>query len=169
MKRVKFISSEEGYTIQELLVVLIVSSLLFSFGISIYMSASKTVGAWSKRNELKESVQRTLAVVSSDLMRCSELNDVTDSTLSIVRDNKSVTYHYDGKNVWRNDVQLSKPENVNVGMIIKREGDNSDSTKMLLTINIFGNMKSQAYEATVTVNVPMSSKQLFVASNKEIN
>jgi type II secretory pathway pseudopilin PulG len=169
MKRVKFISSEEGYTIQELLVVLIVSSLLFSFGMSIYMSASKTVGGWTKKNELRESVQRTLSVVSSDLMRCSELNDLTDSALSIVRENKFVVYHFDGKNVCRNDVQLSKPENVDIGMNIVREGDNSDSTKMLLTITIFGNMKSQAYEATVTVNVPMSSKQLFTASNKEIN
>ncbi|MBI5216806.1 MAG: hypothetical protein HY960_13725 [Ignavibacteriae bacterium] len=104
-------------------------------------------------------------------MRCSELNYVTDSTLSFVRDNKSVTYHFDGKNVHRNDILLSKPENVNLEMIIGRENDNSDSISqtMLLTIKISGNMKSQVYQATVTVDVPMSSKQLFVASKKGFN
>lgn len=101
-----WIQDESGFTIQELLVVLIVGSLLVSMSLTTFLFANKVAKSWQDRTELKEAVHRTLQQIVFDVQRSNGILMANDSILVLTDKLKQISYRHDGHSIWRNGVLM---------------------------------------------------------------
>ena len=107
MKMIDFYSDETGFTIQELLVVLLVSSLLLSMSLSVFFFTNKLIFSWKQRSEVSLSTHRIMNRVALDCARAIDLEQLSDSTLVLREEGGRVTqYRFRFGRVWRNDVNV---------------------------------------------------------------
>lgn len=100
--------NEKGFTIQELLVVLFVGSLLLSFSLSLLLFSGKLFGSWERDLELHRTAHRVVHRLSSDLRKSDRLEVRSDSALVLqLLDERSVEYRFSIGKITRNGVYLS--------------------------------------------------------------
>lgn len=108
MKWIRKLREEDGFTIQEILVVLIVSSLLVSFGLELFLFTSKIVGKWTKKTERNSIINSTVQRIALDVEKSSSIENATDSLLILgYHTGKEVSFHSGENGVWRNDVRMT--------------------------------------------------------------
>jgi hypothetical protein len=108
MKFFTVIKREDGFTIQEILVVLIVGSILIGLSLSLFLFVNKLFLTWSGTNDLKSEANRILYQMAFDIQQSREIVEHTDTTFVLSKSiGKYVRYNYNGKTLQRNDVDMT--------------------------------------------------------------
>src|ERR1051326_1855153 len=158
-----YLKSEEGFTIQELLVVLIISSLMVSFTLSLFLFGSKILGSWSKKSELRQAVQQTLIVAMIDLIESSGVPTLTDTSIEFTKNNgSSVHYGYGRGRILRNGAIVSSQEGLVMSMKVARKQvlpQVHDGNVFSISVSAIRN--DLAYSSTTVVIVATSSRDEF--------
>src|SRR6266850_3852847 len=106
-----FNHSEDGFTIPEMLVVIIVGSLLVSFTLSQFLFSNKIFIKWSRQSESQFMVAGVLDVISRDLLESNGIVELSDTKLVLSKPiGSNVVYHFDGVQLWRNDDIIVPPK-----------------------------------------------------------
>src|SRR5881394_2056663 len=107
MSWVSRLRSEEGFTIQELMVVMVVGSLLVALSFNLYAFTSKLFSGWQKKIALHGEVSRVLQLMASDVQRSKQITELTDSTLAL-KGSTSTDIGYRNLNgrIWRNGEEV---------------------------------------------------------------
>ena len=88
--------NEDGFTIQELLVALVVGSLLMSFCLSLFLFSNKIFVTW-----------HALQTFAFDIRNSREITNVRDTSLTVQRgDRRPISYFFDKATIRRNGVFL---------------------------------------------------------------
>jgi type II secretory pathway pseudopilin PulG len=102
------ISREGGFTIQEILVVIIVSSLLLSFGLTFFQFTSRVVGGWIRKSDSRITIQRATQQVLLDVQKGNSTALAQDSTLIIDKaTGRRIRYRFHGAAILRNELALT--------------------------------------------------------------
>ena len=149
-------ADEDGFTIQEILVVLIVSSLLVSFGLSLFQFTTKIVCSWSRKSEASGLVNRTIQQIALDVQKSSVVSAVTDSSLVLQNQIGSyVSFLKRETGVWRNDVLIGGVPQALFDM-------NADLDSEIVTIRTRPATSSSG--GALRIRTPWSSRQEFTRS-----
>jgi hypothetical protein len=162
MRWLQSLRYEEGFTIQEILVVLIVSSLLVSFGLSLFQFAGKLVSKWKKKTEVHSLMNSVTQRIALDVQKSKSVSEVNDSSLVLEYGiGKQVVFRFNSAGAWRNDVQIG---HVLQGQLLSRLTMNSRGmvdARIGLTVT--------GANPSVHVSAPWSSRQQFSKSRKGWN
>jgi hypothetical protein len=116
---------EEGFTIQEILVVILVGSLLIGFSLSLFLFTNKLFQTWYGSSELKNNSNRIVQQIALDIQQSREIIGQTDTSLVLSKGiGKIVHYIYEGKALQRNEVDFMPRESAAVKIKIEMEKDN---------------------------------------------
>src|SRR6202008_4768834 len=115
------VHKEEGFTIQELLVVLIVSSLLVGFCFLLFSFTHKFLISWQRKTEIHSVVDRTMNAIMLDVQQSKQIKECTDSTLVLLKNgNRQIIYHFDGTSIFRNNDAIASFENMKISVFISK-------------------------------------------------
>jgi Tfp pilus assembly protein FimT len=162
MKWLQSIYREEGFTIQEILVVLIVSSLLVSFGLSLFQFTGKLVSKWKKKTEVHSLLNSIAQRIALDVQKSNSVSVITDSSLVLEYGiGKQVVFRFNPAGAWRNDVQIG---HILQGQFLFRLTIDSAAT-------VDARIGLAVIEANAAVHVspPWGSRQRFSESRKGWN
>ena len=166
MRFSRLMRDESGFTIQELLVVLMVGSILVSFTYSLFLSSSKLLESWRKRSALREAVTRTLQSVAIDILRARDISELSDSSLVIVtRKGTETVYHLNRGRVQRNDEFIEPGGDIAITLTIAEVGRDNQHGR-LLDVKVRGRLRNTEYLAETEVSPPLSSRAEFLKSNR---
>ena len=160
---------QEGFTIQEILVALVVGSLLIAFSMSTFSFVGKLFTSWKEQSEVRNAVAGALQQLALDIVRSRQVLEITESTLVVSKDPQTqIVYRFDGKHVWRDNVRLAYSDGVDLAVAISSA---SDSTKALrendlLRLRGTGRSKHFNFFAETQVAVRRSGRQEFLISEK---
>ncbi|MGD0339096.1 MAG: hypothetical protein ABSB78_09930 [Bacteroidota bacterium] len=162
--------NEDGYTIQELLVVLIVGSLLVGFSLSLFLFADKLLASWQKTTELRESVHMTLQIIALDIQKSRRILAISDTTCSMARHTGMVVnYRFNGQKIWRNEIPVNA--DTTIAMSVRIQGVSGivkeSIRKSVVQITVKGVRKMTEYSAEADILLPESSVQQFYASEEK--
>ncbi len=114
LKRLK---NEEGFTIQELVVVLVVGSLLFIFSNITFTFIQKTYNTWTGRIQQHDDFLRTSAQIIRDIHSSEEVYTQDDSTTVLVTTNEdTVHYHMQNNSLFRNEMMMFKSDSLRLNI-----------------------------------------------------
>jgi hypothetical protein len=103
-----FIKKEDGFTIQEILVVLLVGSILIGLSLSLFLFTNRLFTTWSGTNNLKNEANRILYNIALDIQKSREISEHTDTSFVLLRNNgRYIRYIYNDKNLYRNEVDMT--------------------------------------------------------------
>ena len=155
---------EGGFTIQELLVVLIVASLLVSFSLSLFLFMHKLVSSWERDIEMRGSVDRAVQLIALDVQRSGEVNFNSDSACVLKREaGVSVSYAISAHRVLRNGEPMFNPPGMEVGgkmTRVLRPSANADQSETIL-VELVGTWKDRRFAARCEAGSLPSSKWEF--------
>jgi prepilin-type N-terminal cleavage/methylation domain-containing protein len=167
VKLPRIIIDERGFTIQEILVVLLISSLIVSFCLSLFVFIYKYYISWESKNNLRTAVSSDIQTISYDVLRSTMIREMTDSTLVLIKGSgKEVSYCFAENRITRNDVVLC-PDNVikmSVKLSLKSDQIGSRALSGLLGIKILGKYRTWEYSAETNLVVPRSGREEFIGS-----
>lgn len=156
---------ENGFTIQETLVALVVSFIVISFGFSTVLFVKQVYLSWKVKSELRERIGMVLQRIAYDVQHSDELIKVNDSCLVLKqRMGKIISYDFSNERVCRNDVVIVSE---NDGGILVRTTFSESSRNIInrsLHISAEGTWKAIRFNARVNAAIPWSSHEEFHAS-----
>lgn len=157
------LTDQHGFTLHEVLVAIVVSSLLIGFGLSLFLFAQRLLLAHERTSSLKSAVDRILFVISTDIERSCRLEDVSDSTLVICLPNRRfVSYRFDGTTVQRNSTPLHEDAyRLRVALTGFDRPSGSRVSPRALEIRVTGERGTSHYEAGTIALIPWSARQEF--------
>lgn len=162
MDTMRSLKREEGFTIQELLVVLIVASLLVSLCFSVFSFATKLVASWQTRVQSKEELNRVLQRMAMDVQEAREIEMVNDSVLVIEKKvGERIMYRFDGKSVLRNNVTPGSNNFLSLSVKVTQISDDTKDDTPVFLISLNGKTKSSEYNASTLVAPSPSSRLSF--------
>ena len=167
MRTLALLRREAGFTIQELMVVLIVGSLLVSFSVTLFLFANKLFHSWQKKSEVSIAVARTLETISLDIMQSNQISGRSDSSLVLQRGlRSSVKYLFDGDAVWRNE-QLISPAEMKMSLTLSPiKPNNVDKFPEGLVIDVLANFKGLIREGKTQATIAKNAKEKFLSTMK---
>jgi competence protein ComGC len=167
MKFTTVIKREDGFTIQEVLVVLIVGSILVGLSLSLFLFTNKLFLTWSGTSELKSETNRNLYQMAFDIQQSRELVELTDTSFVLSKSvGKVVRYGYNGKTIQRNDVDITPRKAATVRLKVVEEhvlGGNLDRSP-LFHITVLVQSALLDYTAEIDAAPASSSRSLFIQS-----
>lgn len=144
------------------MVAMVVSSIMISLSLSLFLFSHKLFSIWRDSTELKASVNRTAQLMSLDIQRSSELVGLSDSAFVLQSaSGKRVLYRFDGKNVYRDDMEVFVRHQGECRVRVTQE---FGSTSRLYHIAVTGTSRAHRYEAQTIAAIPYSSRAEFRAS-----
>lgn len=151
------IKRENGFTIQEVLVAIIVGSLLVGFSLSAFLFVSRIHRSWQSRSDIEQTTGRTVQTITLDVLR-SKAATVSDSMITLEwPGGRRVHYLLGNSAVTRNGVQLAPDSSVRVGAIVRSmQADNP------IEIEVTSTGKDRAIRALSKARTKKSSKQTFL-------
>lgn len=157
-------SDEQGFTLHEVLVAIVISSLLVGFSLSVFLFAQKLLVAHERISNLKEIVDRTLFVVSTDVEQSCRVDMVSDSSLVLQAANgRVITYRFDGTMIERNgSLMHDAAARLKLASAILPEKSGSGGSLRALQISVAGELGEMRYSAQTTALVPWSARQVFI-------
>jgi len=75
----------DGFTIQELLVVLIVGSLLIGFSMSLFLFTDRLFKTWYGSGEVKMAANRILSQAALDIQQSTAVIEHTDTSFVFIK------------------------------------------------------------------------------------
>jgi hypothetical protein len=151
-----FLKSEEGFTIQELLVAIVAGSLLVGFSFTLYLFVAKIVQRDIRTREHRESALRTVELIASDVEASSSATAWTDSTLEIESPTRGKRFYCMKQGVLFRDGVTLGPTN---GEQWSLEFRSVSAGRVALTLKSYWGKDST--EARADVAVPRSSALVF--------
>ena len=165
MKLNDLAGNQKGFTIQEIMVAIIVSSLLVSFSFSVFLFAHKLFHSWQRKMELRGLVGTTLQRIALDVLRAREVQELTDTTFILaVGIDRQLVYRFDGARIIRNDVRIATQENVELKLVIAQSADQLRNTADRLRITVIAKHEDLEYSAEAEVSPKQSARYEFVNS-----
>ena len=150
--------SEDGFTIQEILVAIIVGSILVSMCLSVFLFSSKLLFRWQRNVEVREAADRILQTIAMDVQTARSVMIAGDSSMVLERDGgRNITYRFDG-GVWRNDVRLVSNGKIASLVSISRPSRDND----MVTIDVVCNLASSKHRASTEAGPIRSSRSAFL-------
>ncbi len=165
MKFFTVIKREDGFTIQEILVVLIVGSILIGLSFSLFLFTNKLFQTWSGTNDLKNETNRILYQMAFDIQQSREIAEHTDTSFVLSRSvGRVVRYSYNGKTLRRNDVELTprKAALLRVKVVEEHTFGGSLDNSLLFHITVLVQSVALDYAAEIDATPAPSSRSLFV-------
>ena len=153
--------NEDGFTIQELLVALVVGSLLMSFCLSLFLFSDKIFITWHHTCERKDAVNYALQTFVFDIRNSREITNVRDTSLIVQRgDRRPISYFFDKTTIRRNGVFLFHG-NVSVFPISMEPSTSGGGKNFVraISINLSTTSSGINYEVSTEVEVPYSARQ----------
>lgn len=148
--------NEQGFTLHEVLVAIIVGSLLISLCLVIVSFTGKQIARWKQRTQVEQSVQSTLQRVALDIQRSREILESTDSSLTLdMGIGLVVQYRSNEDGIWRNDVALAGSDE---GATICRMRISHKPFTRECGVNVKGESGSFTFERSIRVEYLPSSK-----------
>ncbi len=152
-------ADEHGFTLPEIMVAMIVSSIMISLGLGLFLFANKLFKMWYDGTELRSDVNRTVQVLAYDIQQSREVLSLTDSTMTLrLGGGRDVVYRFAGDSVTRNSVSLYSRE---TGTIRLTVGVESSAKSRLYRIEAVGICRNSRYEAGAVAAIPYSSRAAF--------
>src|SRR5213594_2059476 len=103
MNGFSILKDDRGFTIQELMVTLIVGSLLVSFGFSLFLFVNKIYGSWQRKVDVQTTVSHALNVMTLDVLRSKMVPEVSDTALELISiSDRRIRYHFNSGQIRRN-------------------------------------------------------------------
>jgi len=167
MNFIKNIKQEDGFTIQEVLVVLIVGSILIGLSLSLFLFTNKLFLTWSGTNDLKNESNRILYQLAFDIQQSRELIEQSDTSFVLSKSvGRVVRYIYNGKTLLRNDVDLTPRKAAAVRMKVVEDntlGGKPESAH-LFHISVLVQSAIMDYTTNMDAAPAPSSRTLFIQS-----
>lgn len=114
-------SDERGYTIPEIMVSLVVSSLLVSMSLLLYLFAARLTSSWQKHVEAQERADRVIGRIMIDALRADKVSLDGDSLVRIESGfARTVRYRWSGEGLLRNEMSVLDSSLMNVRMLPER-------------------------------------------------
>jgi type II secretory pathway component PulJ len=153
-----FVESEEGFTIQELLVAIVVGSLLVGFSFTLYLFVTKIVQRDIRTREHRESALRTVELIASDIEGSASVTASTDSSLELLSLARGKRFYCMRQGMLFRDEAAIGPPKQEKWLL---EFRNVSTGRVALALKSFWGKDS--IEAHVEVAIPMSSAVMFLA------
>ena len=155
-----FIVREDGFTIQETLVVLIAGSLLVSMAFAVMVFSYRMYNSWESKVELKCTVDHTLQTILMDIRKSRMIMETTDTTVVLEKDiGHVVRYRFDGNSIIRNDVNLTQGKKISISLSFKVRGEGN-----LFELIIIGRSGVVEYRTSGNSIPAPSSRNLFISA-----
>jgi hypothetical protein len=162
MRVLRFIKNEEGFTIQELMVVLIVGSLLIGFTLSLFLFTHKMLFSWQRKSEVERTVNHVLHNIALEISTAREIIEITDTTATFKNKNGNmVTYRFDGKSLYRNHDIIHSGDDIQLSIKV------SNNPSSLISLNVKGRSKSFVCQAEIKTMPLISGKEAFIRTSRE--
>jgi hypothetical protein len=156
--RYRKLAESEGFTIQELVVALVVGSMLVGYAFELYVFTQRIVTRWRHKTELSEVIHSTLNRMTLDLQRADELEIQADSVFVARTDSRVVAlYRVSGGIVTRSNVVMNVPSTASLSVEVARVGD-------MVSISIMGRSDGKEQTASAKVSLQSSSAGKFARS-----
>jgi prepilin-type N-terminal cleavage/methylation domain-containing protein len=148
----RFLANEEGFTIQELMVVLVIGSILYLF-------AEKVSLSWKRTSEFSDAASVILATLSADLGEAYAGMELTDSSLTIVKNRwgRTVRYQMREGSIVRNRVPLYQVEGSSIAIRLKITERGPSGEPAVVSVEVKGQFRSSTIERSSSVRLPVSS------------
>jgi hypothetical protein len=167
MKFFTVIKREDGFTIQEVLVVLIVGSILVGLSLSLFLFTNRLFLTWSGTNDLKSETNRILHHMAFDIQQSRELVEHTDTSFVLSKSvGRVVRYSYNGKTLQRNDVEMTprKASAVRVKVVEEQNLGGRLDRAPLFHITVLVQSALSDYTTEMDAAPAPSSRSLFMQS-----
>jgi len=156
---------ESGFTIQELMVVLIVSSLLVTFSFSLFLFTGKLFASWQKKIELHSEVSRVLQLIASDVHRAKQVLELSDSTMTLVGTSSiEVIYSTQGNRLRRNHHTVGS-ESVRFVLHLTPMKP-FDKHPEGVGISLAGYLSSNSFSAHTNASILQNAKEEFLGTSQ---
>ncbi len=154
----------EGFTIQEILIVILVGSLLIGFSLSLFLFTNKLFQTWYGGSELKNNSNRAVQQIVFDIQQSREIIGQTDTSLILSKGiGRIVRYIYDGKVLHRNEVDLTPEKSAAVKIKIESEKESASPELQghAFRVKILAQSKSIDYGIDVEALAAPSSRSHY--------
>jgi prepilin-type N-terminal cleavage/methylation domain-containing protein len=96
-------NNEDGFTLTELMVAIMVGALMVSFTYSLYTFVGHLVSAWKKTTEIRSVAERSARQIAGDIERSKSCSELTDSSLVLIQGmDKTIRYSFQPSMAYRN-------------------------------------------------------------------
>jgi prepilin-type N-terminal cleavage/methylation domain-containing protein len=113
--------NNEGFTLPELMVALIVGSLVVSFTYSLFTFTERMFVGWKKKAELHNMVERAIEQIAFDIEHSKHIDELTDSTLVVKQElEKIVGYNFRSTMAFRNGDRLATDDGAVLSITVKK-------------------------------------------------
>jgi prepilin-type N-terminal cleavage/methylation domain-containing protein len=159
-----FFHKQDGFTIQEILVVLIVGSILVSLSLALFQFTNELFQMWHGTTELKSDVNRIIHTIAIDIQRSDCIVERTETGLILSKGSGwHVKYTYENQKLMRNDIDLT-PQKVKNFLVRWEDVPDRKGFSPLVRIKIMAQSKWSSYESEIVCGVMPSSKSEFISS-----
>jgi prepilin-type N-terminal cleavage/methylation domain-containing protein len=151
-------ASESGFTLQELLVVLAVSSILFMLGMTLFGFVTRLVSGAARKGDSRDRVEHVLQRISTDIGRANMVSEVTDSTLLLLmHDARTVRYQFSHGLLMRNEDTLGSPPGACLNLTVREISGDSTFSPHRLSLRVWSERNEGLNGAECTASLPFSS------------
>jgi prepilin-type N-terminal cleavage/methylation domain-containing protein len=160
-----YIRNQSGFTIVELLVTMILSSLVVSFVYSLYFFSVKLMGTWERRVDLHLVIDQCFQRIDSDIMSTTNVVECNDSLLSLLANQMdTVKYRFTEMDVSRNGVLFASDYptvRLNAGVhLFAQTATGSCWPSMIWSIRIKANSGRMKDSLLTTLSMLLSSQEI---------
>jgi Tfp pilus assembly protein FimT len=162
MKR--FLQNEDGFTIQEILVVLIVGSILVSMSFALFQFTNELFQMWYGSTELKNDVNRILHVIAADIQRSNAIIEQTESGVVLSKGSgRQVRYSYSNQVLKRDNDDLT-PKSTKSFLVRWENVADRKGLLPMIRVKIAVQSRWTSYESEIVCSIIPSSKSEFNSS-----
>lgn len=121
------LADESGFTINELIVAMVVGSILVGYAFELYVFGSRIITSWRARTEIAAAAEGVFNRMTLDIQRSSELIQEGDSLIVMISDNREIaSYRVSRGMVMRGEVPMHESEKTHIGVQLSRTGRTVD-------------------------------------------
>ena len=149
-------SSEEGFTIQELLVAIVAGSLLVGFSFSLYIFVASVVQKDLRTREHRQNTLRALELIASDIEQASSLVHDGESILELQSlEHGKVLYTWTEGEFYRGSMRFGPPQAERWSLLL------ASPSAGRITFRLKSRWEKDSAEISTEVSLPVSSAVIF--------
>jgi len=166
MKFRTLLCDEKGFTLQETVVVMIMSSLLVGFSYALFGFVMHFLHTNLEVREHRETIQHVAAVICTDIER-SRSARVSDSTLVLDRDqSKTVMYTCSHGQIARNGSVIIPPDSAIWSVTWRELHDSTNGSVRPVAFTLKAHWRKGIDSVSVASGMPWSSQGAFATGSE---
>ena len=149
-------SGEDGFTIQELLVTLVIGSIVVTLGFSLLNFVFRTYHTWNNNAAVEDNSSFALSQLIFDLRSANRVLETTDSSMSLImKSSDTIFYRFTSDLVTRNGLRLV-PEDAGALTVKVRSGNSNDlAREKRQSYKIYVSLRRNEYESVLDTEVSL--------------